>query len=98
MFHLSRTVAFGLIAVKGFVMAQENTRQMTISRVFDAPVAEVWKAWSDPDRVREWWGPTGFTSPLAKMDFREGGISLVCMRAPQEMGGHAYPGRTWSRG
>jgi len=30
-----------------------------------------------------WWGPAGFTSPLAKIDFREGGTSLVCMRSPE---------------
>jgi uncharacterized protein YndB with AHSA1/START domain len=34
-----------------------------------------------------WWGPTGFTSPLARMDFREGGTSLVCMRSPD---GHDF--------
>jgi uncharacterized protein YndB with AHSA1/START domain len=34
-----------------------------------------------------WWGPTGFTSPMVKMDFRVGGRSLVCMRAPKEFGG-----------
>ena len=34
-----------------------------------------------------WWGPHGFTSPSAKMDFREGGTSHVCMRAPKEFGG-----------
>jgi uncharacterized protein YndB with AHSA1/START domain len=37
--------------------------------------------------VMQWWGPTGFTCPLAEMNFREGGISLVCMRAPKEFGG-----------
>jgi uncharacterized protein YndB with AHSA1/START domain len=35
----------------------------------------------------KWWGPEGFSSPVARMDFREGGVSLVCMRAPQEFGG-----------
>jgi uncharacterized protein YndB with AHSA1/START domain len=34
-----------------------------------------------------WWRPTGFTSPSAEMDFRVGGTSLVCMRAPAEYGG-----------
>jgi uncharacterized protein YndB with AHSA1/START domain len=32
--------------------------------------------------VTRWWGPNGFTSPLARMDVREGGTSLVCMRSP----------------
>ena len=39
------------------------------------------------EQVRQWWGPKGFTCPLAEMDFREGGASLVCMRAPKEYGG-----------
>ena len=30
-----------------------------------------------------WWGPTGFTAPLARINFREGGTSLVCMRSPE---------------
>ena len=73
-------------------MAQEQSgtteaKTMTLTRTFDAPVAEVWKHWSDSDKVMKWWGPTGFTSTLAKMDFREGGVSLVCMRAPKEFGG-----------
>jgi len=62
-------------------------RDLVFTRVFDAPVELVWKAWTDPQHVMQWWGPTGFTSPLAKMDVREGGASLVCMRAPKEFGG-----------
>jgi uncharacterized protein YndB with AHSA1/START domain len=58
-------------------------KNMVVTRVFDAPVEEVWKAWSDPERVMLWWGPTGFTAPVARMDFREGATSLVCMRSPE---------------
>jgi uncharacterized protein YndB with AHSA1/START domain len=65
----------------------EQTHNVVVTRLFDAPVEQVWRAWSDPGYVRQWWGPTGFTCPLAEMDFREGGTSLVCMRAPQEFGG-----------
>ncbi|MBX3062497.1 MAG: SRPBCC domain-containing protein [Anaerolineae bacterium] len=60
---------------------------MVVSRQFDAPVEQVWAAWSDPNLIKGWWGPTGFTCPLARIDFREGGTSLVCMRAPAEYGG-----------
>lgn len=62
-------------------------RDVVVTRVFDAPVELVWKAWSDADDVKQWWGPTGFTCTLAHIDFREGGTSLVCMRAPAEFGG-----------
>ena len=70
-------------------MIQDTTKTFNVytSRTFDAPVEAVWKAWSDGNEVMKWWGPTGFTSPGAKMDFREGGTSLVCMRAPKEFGG-----------
>ena len=68
---------------------------MVITRTFDAPVEAVWRAWHDPQLVRQWWGPTGFTSPRADMDFREGGRSLVCMRAPKEFGGQDYY-NTWT--
>ena len=60
---------------------------LVVTRVFNAPVKHVWKACSDPELVMRWWGPTGFTCPVAKMEFREGGTSLVCMRAPKEFGG-----------
>ena len=64
-----------------------TTFDVVVTRVFDAPVDRVWDAWRDPERVKRWWGPTGFTCPVARMDFREGGTSLVCMRAPAEYGG-----------
>ena len=56
--------------------------RMMITRIFDAPRELVWKAWTDPKYVMQWWGPKGFTSPVCKMDFRVGGKFLYCMRAP----------------
>ena len=70
-------------------VANDNieTFEVVVTRELEAPVEEVWKAWSDPEYVTQWWGPAGFTSPSAEMDFRVGGASLVCMRAPAEYGG-----------
>jgi uncharacterized protein YndB with AHSA1/START domain len=56
--------------------------RMVITRVFDAPRALVWEAWTNPKYVMQWWGPNGFTAPVCKMDFRVGGKFLCCMRAP----------------
>ena len=70
-----------------FMIDTSKTYDVVVTRVFDAPVEQVWKAWSESEHVMRWWGPTGFTSPMAKMDFRVGGKSLVCMRAPKEFGG-----------
>ena len=62
-------------------------RDLVITRLFDAPVELVWKAWTDPDYVMRWWGPKGFTSPSCKIDFREGGKFVFHMRAPKEFQG-----------
>ena len=56
--------------------------KISISRVFDAPVAKVWQAWSDPTQLMRWWGPKEFTSPACTMDFKVGGKYHFCMRAP----------------
>ena len=59
-----------------------ETERMVVTRVFDAPRELVWKAWTDPQYVKQWWGPKGFTTPVCKMDFRVGGKSLLCMKTP----------------
>jgi uncharacterized protein YndB with AHSA1/START domain len=59
-----------------------DTERMTITRVFDAPRELVWKAWTDPKYVMQWWGPKGFTSPTCKIDFRVGGKFLCSMKSP----------------
>jgi uncharacterized protein YndB with AHSA1/START domain len=53
---------------------------LTITRVFDAPVKKVWDVWTSPDHVKKWWGPEGFSCPHATIDFRVGGKYLYCMR------------------
>jgi uncharacterized protein YndB with AHSA1/START domain len=59
------------------------SNEITITRTFDAPVAAVWRAWTDPQTFMRWWGPEHFTSPVARMDFREGGKYLFAMRSPE---------------
>jgi uncharacterized protein YndB with AHSA1/START domain len=65
-------------------------RELTIVRVFDAPRALVFKAWTDPRHLAQWWGPTGFTNPVCEIDAREGGALRIHMRAPD---GSIYPMR-----
>jgi uncharacterized protein YndB with AHSA1/START domain len=61
----------------------DATRELVITRVFDAPRELVWKAWTDPEHVARWWGPKNYTSPVCKIDFRVGGKYLFCMRSPE---------------
>lgn len=55
---------------------------VVVSRTFNASLRQVWRAWTEPAEVMRWWGPVGFTAPVARMAVREGGTSLVCMRSP----------------
>jgi uncharacterized protein YndB with AHSA1/START domain len=57
------------------------------NRTLPVPVEEAYAAWTDPGTVRRWWGPDGFSCPVAEMDVREGGSSLLGMQAPAEYGG-----------
>lgn len=77
------------LSLKWNEMIHDTTKKwdLVVTRIFNAPVASVWKAWSNPEFVMKWWGPTGFSSPTCKMNFKEGGTTLVCMRAPKEFGG-----------
>lgn len=60
---------------------------LIVTRIINAPVELVWKAWTDPEIVMRWWGPKYYTSPSCKIDLRAGGKYLFCMRAPKEQGG-----------
>lgn len=53
-----------------------------ISRVFQASVESLWSAWSEPEMLKQWWGPENYSCPDAKIDFRVGGKSLLAMKGP----------------
>ena len=55
---------------------------VVIERYFDAPVDLIWQMWTDPEHFKQWYGPTGFTVPVAEMDVRVGGKRLICMASP----------------
>jgi uncharacterized protein YndB with AHSA1/START domain len=52
-----------------------TAQEITLTRVFDAPRELVWKAWTDPDQIGQWWGPPGWSTPRENvtMDVRPGG-------------------------
>ena len=69
-------------------MSTEPKKQnLVFTRIFNAPVEQVWRAWTTPEGVMQWWGPDMFSCPFARMDVRVGGTSIVAMRSPQEFGG-----------
>jgi uncharacterized protein YndB with AHSA1/START domain len=71
----------------GNTMANEE-QELVLTRVFDAPRELVFKAWTDPKRVAQWWRPRGFTNPVCELDVRPGGAIRIHMRGPD---GTVYP-------
>ena len=62
--------------------------EVTLTRELDAPRKLVFAAWTDPERVKKWWGPAGFDNPVCKVDARVGGKMDIHMRGPD---GTVYP-------
>jgi uncharacterized protein YndB with AHSA1/START domain len=61
---------------------------VVITRVFDAPRALVWQAWTDPKMMGQWFGPRGFTASVPELDVRVGGALRIVMHGPD---GNDYP-------
>jgi uncharacterized protein YndB with AHSA1/START domain len=57
-------------------------REFSVTRIFDAPRELVWKCFTEPGHMKEWWGPKGSTIIAAKMDLRVGGFYHGAMRSP----------------
>lgn len=55
---------------------------VVIERIFDAPISLIWQMWTEPEHFKMWYGPQGFTIPVAQMDVRAGGKRLICMESP----------------
>jgi uncharacterized protein YndB with AHSA1/START domain len=73
------------------VIGNRGKQDVLIVRVLDAPRELVWKAWTDAEHFKSWWGPKDYTCPYCEIDLRVGGKYLNCMRSPS---GREY----WSTG
>jgi uncharacterized protein YndB with AHSA1/START domain len=72
--------------------SKSKSNELTISRVYDAPLQDVWDAWTDPEQVARWWGPRGFTLTTHSKDLRPGGTWVYTMHGPD---GTDYPNTTY---
>ena len=68
----------------------QSEREIVITRVFRAPRELVFKAWTDPKHVAQWWGPKGFTTRVTELDLRLGGKWRYVMIGPD---GTEYPAK-----
>jgi uncharacterized protein YndB with AHSA1/START domain len=67
---------------------ETQTKELTITRTFDAPRELVWEAWTNQKHIEQWWGPKGFTNPVCEWNAKVGGKINIHMKAPD---GVHYP-------
>ena len=59
-----------------------NDRELVLTRLIDAPRERVYRAWTEPSLLKQWFAPLPWTTPHAELDVRPGGANLVVMRSP----------------
>ena len=62
--------------------APQDDREVVLTRLIDAPREKLFRAWTDPELLRQWFAPLPYTTPVAELDVRPGGSSLIVMRGP----------------
>jgi uncharacterized protein YndB with AHSA1/START domain len=67
-----------------------SDRELMLTRLIDAPRHKLFRAWTDPELLKQWFAPLPYTTPVAELDVRPGGASLIVMRSPE---GHDMPNR-----
>lgn len=70
--------------------AAASDRELLLTRLIDAPPEKLYRAWTEPALLKQWFAPHPWTTPEAELDVRPGGANLVVMRSPD---GNDFPNR-----
>ena len=57
-------------------------RELVLTRIINASHDKVFRAWTEPELLKQWFAPLPYTTPVAELDVREGGANLIVMRGP----------------
>jgi uncharacterized protein YndB with AHSA1/START domain len=68
----------------------DDTRELMLTRLIDAPREKLYRCWTEPELLKQWFTPPPFTVPAAELDVRPGGANTVVMRGPD---GVEFPNR-----
>lgn len=71
----------------------EPIKEIALERTYDASPETVWQAWTNPEQLKQWWGPNDVTIPECEVDLRVGGKFYIVMEAGEAMG--PYKGTKW---
>lgn len=79
------TLASLIVVIGLFIVIGGRTScDVHIEHTFNAPIEKVWATWNDPEAIKKWWGPHGYSAPVVENDLREGGRFLLSMKGSDE--------------
>jgi uncharacterized protein YndB with AHSA1/START domain len=61
----------------------DQNHELSITRLIDASRAKVYRCWSEPELLKQWFAPAPYTTPVAELDLRPGGGNTIVMRSPE---------------
>jgi uncharacterized protein YndB with AHSA1/START domain len=70
------------MATEKNIVNKTSDRELIITRLLNAPIELVWEVWTNPDHIKNWWGPDGFTNTISKMEVQAGGEWDLIMHGP----------------
>lgn len=85
------------MANNAMVSSVENDNILVLERVFNAPRELVFRAFSEAEHLKHWWGPKGWEIPFCTVDFRPGGVWHYCMKCVDENQGKFYGMESWGK-
>jgi len=79
------------------VIKDAENKTLIFERIFEAPRARVWKAWTTAEQIAKWWGPRGWVTTVKEFDFRAGGHLLYAMKCEDPAQGDFYGREEWAK-
>ncbi len=73
------------------MQTETKNRTLQTTGIFKVSIGLMWEVWTNPNHILNWWGPTGFTTTINKMEVKEGGEWNLTMHGPE---GANYPNRS----
>jgi uncharacterized protein YndB with AHSA1/START domain len=71
-------------------MMTGEMHELTLTRLIDAPRLSLWRCWTEPELIKQWFTPRPWTTPVVEVDVRPGGASYMLFRGPD---GEEFPNR-----
>lgn len=68
----------------------DDKKTLEVKRTFSAPIDTLWSAYTEADKIAQWWGPKGWVTEVKAMNFTEGGHWLYCMTCKDEAQGEWF--------